>query len=184
MFLSINHRARKDWRSGILLILIFKNEYELCNEKILDGKSHIPSLLHIASVYLKGGNCCEEKVSYLSGNLLKSTEKLHCASVNQLLACYEIDFWLAGVCINVPMRKEKKMVKERRMKTWTVNFLLASWDFQSMTSASSFSQLDILWYCSPFPILDETTSTERREAAGFKGKWLFPILFWASMLKP
>lgn len=138
--------------------------------------SHVPCLFplfYIVFAYLKGGNCHKEEVSYLFGCSLKSMESLHCASVNQLLTCYETDFWLAGVCINVPVRKEKNIIKERRMKTWTVSFLPPMWDFQSMNWTLSFSQLDILWYCSPFPILDETTFSERREAAGFRGNMTF-----------
>ena len=132
----------------------------------------LPSLLYIVFAYLKGGNCHKEEVSYLFGSLLKSMETLQSVSVNQLRTCSETSVWLAGVCINVPVRKEKKIVKERRMKTWTVNFLPPMWDFQSMTWTLSFSQLDILWYCSSFPVLDETTFSER-EAAGFRGNMTF-----------
>lgn len=138
--------------------------------------SHIPcsslSLLHCFCIP-KRRKLWRREVSYLCGSLLKSVARLHCASLNQLLTCYETDVWLAGVCIKVPVRKEKKIVKERRMKTWTVNFLPPTWGFQSMTWTLPFSQLDILWYCSPFPILDETTFSERIEAAGFWGNKTF-----------
>lgn len=71
---------------------------------------------------LSRGNCHKEEVFYLFGSSLEPRGRLHCASASQLLTCHETDIRLAGVCVNVPVRKEKKYCKRKENENLSREF--------------------------------------------------------------